>query len=161
MLGPLGEEPDRVDPDSVPVLVAGLRSIGAVQLRSGRAVAFNPDVDLVFRRRETLPFHPNAIRIAWLHDVNVVLERTYYSVGGGFVVEEGEAAATGFGPAVPRGITTAAEMLAEGAGTKPTVAELQRSNERTRRNDKDISAGIYTIWTAMRDCVQCKPAAWR
>jgi L-serine dehydratase len=154
MLGLLGEAPDRVDPDAVPALVAGLRSRGAVQLPDGRTMAFNPDVDLVFRRRETLPFHPNAMRIALLHDGNVVLERIYYSVGGGFVVEEGAAAASVSGPAPPHGFTTAAEMLVEGARVNLTIAELQRANERTRRSDEDISAGIHAIWTSMRDCVQ-------
>ena len=154
MLGLLGEAPDRVDPNAVPALVAGLRSRGAVQLPGGRAVAFNPDVDLVFRRRETLPSHPNALPIALLYDGSTVLERTYYSVDGGFVVEAGVAAAPESGPAAPHGFTTAAEMLDEGARTKLTIAELQRSNERTRRSDKDISAGIQAIWTAMRDCVQ-------
>ena len=68
-------------------------------------------------------------------------ERTYYSVGGGFVVEEGAASAPESGPAPPHGFTTAAEMLAEGARANLTIADLQRANERTRRSDQDISAG--------------------
>ncbi len=95
LLGLAGHEPDTVDVDAIPALLQDLRTQGLLHLPGGHAVRFNEKTDLVFLRRETLPFHANGMRFeAFGADGVRLAERVYYSVGGGFVVSD-EVAADG------------------------------------------------------------------
>src|SRR3954447_23915423 len=130
ILGLLGERPDRVDPDQVPALVRGVAERKSIELPGGRA-AFDPATDLLFTRT-MLPRHPNAVRFTAVTDQGTI-ERTYYSVGGGFVVAEGEedAPVQADLPPAPFPFETGDELLALARGAGLTIAELQRANERT------------------------------
>ncbi|MBV8913131.1 MAG: L-serine ammonia-lyase, partial [Acetobacteraceae bacterium] len=154
ILGLLGERPDRVDPDQVPALVRAVAERKWIELPGGSRAAFDPAADLLFTRT-MLPRHPNAVRFTAITDDGAI-ERTYYSVGGGFVVEEGEEdqAGTAEGPPVPFPFATAEELLASAERAGLSIAELQRANERTRRSDAEISRGIAEIWAAMQSCVE-------
>src|SRR5271167_449404 len=88
VLGLLGEQPDRLDPDQVPALVAYVTQRKALDLPHSRTVAFDPATDITFTR-QMLPRHPNAMRCT-ATSADVVFTRTYYSVGGGFIVTDGE-----------------------------------------------------------------------
>ena len=88
ILGLMGERPETVDPATVGDRVAAAREAGTVHILGKHAVALTRD-DLVFNRRVTLPFHPNGMRFTAIDAADdVVSERTFYSVGGGFVVDE-------------------------------------------------------------------------
>ena len=155
MLGLLGHHPASLDPDRVPALVAGLRADGALTLPDGNQVAFDPAADIAFRRQEVLPRHTNALRFR-ASGPGVAFERTYYSVGGGFVVTDGEDAAAGpSSPAdVPYPFRTGRELLAMAGAAGLGIAELQLANERTCRSDAEIEGGIDAIWAVMQACVQ-------
>ncbi|MCB1035306.1 MAG: L-serine ammonia-lyase, partial [Acidobacteria bacterium] len=87
LLGLEGETPEGVDPDTVEDRLAALEKRGALKIPKGPTVPFEEARDLVFRRRETLPAHPNGMRFsAWGGGEEEPLERrVYYSIGGGFV----------------------------------------------------------------------------
>ncbi|MFC3123792.1 L-serine ammonia-lyase [Pseudoroseomonas globiformis] len=156
ILGLLGQRPDTIDPDAVAALLEGLRSRGSLDLGDGLAVPFRPEADIVFRKRETLPRHANGMAFTVTGPAGGAgLRRVFYSIGGGFIVEDGdEGEAKGFSaPAIPYPFGTAAEMLSMAASAGVNIAELQRRNERAFRDDGAISAGIAGIWSAMRDCV--------
>jgi L-serine dehydratase len=88
ILGLFGERPETVDPRSVADTVAAARATGMLAVLGQHPVTLGKD-DLVFNRRVTLPFHPNGMRCQALGaDASILSERTYYSVGGGFVVDE-------------------------------------------------------------------------
>src|SRR5574337_365834 len=92
LLGLEGEEPDRVDPAAIAPTLARIREQRALRLLGSHPVPYSERDALVFLRRETLPFHPNGMRcIAFANDGSTLLEKTYYSVGGGFVVSHDEA----------------------------------------------------------------------
>ncbi len=161
LLGLLGHEPDTVDVDTVPALLDDVRGSGRIGLIGQHVIAFNEQQDLVFLRRETLPFHANGMRLTAFDDEGAeVLSKTYYSVGGGFVVSE-EVAADGskqkaIAPdttVLPFPFHSGAELLELTRRERCSIAEIMRRNERHWRTDAEIDAGLMRIWKAMQDCV--------
>jgi L-serine dehydratase len=165
LLGLAGHEPDTVDVDAVPALLAAMRKQARLPLLGRHEVAFNEKDDLKFFRRESLPFHANGMRfVAFDAGGAELASRVYYSVGGGFVVSD-EVAADGskqkvIAPdttALPHPFHSGEELLLrtrEVAGAAPgTIAEVMRRNERHWRSDTEIDAGLLKIWRVMQDCV--------
>ncbi|GAP37416.1 L-serine ammonia-lyase [Piscinibacter sakaiensis] len=164
LLGLAGHEPDSVDPDAVPALLGGIRSTRRVSLGGpdGPSVALDEKTDLVFHRRQRLPFHTNALRFVAFDAAGTELDnRCYYSVGGGFVVSE-EVAADGSrqariapdATALPWPFRSGAELLAITAREGCSIADVMRRNERHWRDDAATEAGLLRIWDAMQACVQ-------
>ncbi|WP_128002327.1 L-serine ammonia-lyase [Piscinibacter defluvii] len=161
LLGLLGHEPDTVDIEAIPGLLEAVRSSQSLQLPGGVAIGFDEKIDLVFKRRETLPFHANGMRFTALDaDGGDVQSRTYYSVGGGFVVSD-ELAADGSKQraivpdftALPHPFQSGAELLELTRVQRCSIAEIMRRNERHWRSDAEIDAGLHRIWRVMQDCV--------
>src|SRR5689334_5793332 len=146
LLGLEGEDPATVDTDAVAARVAAIRESGTVRLAGDRSVP----VELILHRRRSLPYHPNGMTFtAWTLDGSPLAERTFYSVGGGFVVEEGEEPATD--PAVlPLPFVSGADLLAY---DRP-LSEVMLENERVWRTDGEIRDGLLRIWRVMRGCVE-------
>jgi L-serine dehydratase len=163
ILGLAGDEPDRVDVDTIAARLEAIRAAGRLELLGGHAVAFDPRTDLQFFRMKSLPFHPNGMRfVAFDAAGGELASRAYYSVGGGFIVAA-ELAADGKAQArlvpdptvLPHPFRSAAELLAatEQASSGRSIAGLMRANERHWRDDAAIDAGLRQIWDAMQACV--------
>ena len=161
LLGLAGHEPDSVEVDAIPALLQAIRDGSRLTLAEGPTIAFDERNDLVFHRRETLPFHANGMRFTAFDAQGAVLsERTYYSVGGGFVVSD-EVAADGtrhkqVAPdttVLPHPFHTGAELLARTDELTCSIAEVMRRNERHWRDDSSIDAGLDRIWQTMQACV--------
>ncbi len=156
LLGLAGMQPDTIDPDEAAELARVARQTRRLPLPDGRAIRFDPAVDIVFRKGESLPAHPNGLRFtAWQADGT--LERDFYSVGGGFVLSAGEAtggARKSATPPVPHPFSNSAELLAEAKAAGLSIAGLMRANEESQRSPAEISAGIGRLWDAMRACVE-------
>ena len=163
LLGLAGHEPDTVDADAIPGLLAAIRESRAIGLLGGRhTVPFDEREDLKFYRRETLPFHANGMRVVALDAEGAELSnRVYYSVGGGFVVSE-EVAADGQRQKViapdttvlPHPFRSGADLLALTTELGCSIAEVMRRNERHWRTDEQIDAGLLRIWQVMQACVE-------
>jgi L-serine dehydratase len=157
VLGLAGCHPETVDPPAVRPLVDAARATGRLTLAGGREIAFNPDSDVVLWRTKTLPLHPNGMTFtAWGRDGAVLAERSYYSVGGGFVLDDSEAAGPRIVPdatVLPHPFASGAELLAQCEETGFSVARLMRENERVWRSDAEIDAGLLHIWSVMEECV--------
>ncbi len=165
LLGLAGHEPDTVDVEAIPALLDAIRA-GDLNLVGHKRISFDEAKDLVFKRRETLPFHANGMRcIAFDADGNEVANRVYYSVGGGFIVSD-EVAADGskhkvIAPDVtvlPYPFKTGDELLALTKKYGLSIAEVMRRNEGHWRPDAETRAGLLKIWNVMQGCVQrgCK-----
>ncbi len=161
LLGLAGHEPDTVDVDAVPALLAVIRSSARLSLLGRHEIAFNEAEDLKFHRRESLPFHANGMRCAAFDAAGAELtQRTYYSVGGGFVVSD-EVAADGAKHKVIAPDTTALaypfhsgdELLARTRQIGAPIAQVMRRNEHHWRTDAEIDAGLLKIWRVMQECV--------
>jgi L-serine dehydratase len=161
LLGLAGHEPDSVDIEQVPVILAAIRSQQRVTLNGSREIAFDEAADLVMHRRETLPFHANGMRFTAFDAAGAELEnRVYYSVGGGFVVSD-EVAADGSKQKVVAPDTTVLpypfhsgdDLLKLTTQHQLSIAQLMRRNERHWRTDDEVHAGLMRIWKVMQDCV--------
>ena len=161
LLGLAGHEPDSVDVDAIPRLLAEIRSAGLIVVLGEHSVAWNEREDLAFHGLETLPGHTNGLRFAAFEAAGgTVLERVYYSVGGGFVISD-EAAADGTrrqiiapdSTVLPLPFRSAAELLAVANREGLSIAGVMRRNERHWRTDDEIDAGLRRIWQVMQECV--------
>lgn len=171
LLGLEGEQPDTVDVESVPGRVAVIREQRRLRLLGRREVAFDPETDILFSDRPSadgsMPFHVNNLRLVALDAAGGAIDaRTYYSVGGGFVVDQEVAAAASGGAGrrrrrlpipvadeLPYPYRSGAELLETTAAEGCSIAEIVRRNERRWRSDEEIDEGLLAIWRAMQGCV--------
>lgn len=162
LLGLAGHEPDAIDVEAIPALLARMRAERRVELLGRHPIAFSEKDDLRFFRRETLPFHANGMRCsAWDAQGGELAQRCYYSVGGGFVVSDELAADGTRHKAIAPDATvlaypfaTAAELLERTRELRCSIADVMRRNERHWRSDFEIDAGLLRIWRVMQDCVE-------
>ncbi|MEQ4301649.1 L-serine ammonia-lyase [Plantactinospora sp. B6F1] len=157
LLGLLGEAPETVDPDRVAETVAGIRASGRLGVLGAHEVDFDADRDLVLHRRRSLPFHPNGMTFtAYDPAGEPVRARTYYSVGGGFVVDETASGADRIKPDSTRvryPFGTGVDLLALTAETGLPISGIMLANERSWRSESEIRSGLLEIWRVMRECV--------
>jgi L-serine dehydratase len=158
ILGLGGARPDTLDPDDAAAIVEAVRRSRRLTLPDGRRIGFDPEADIVFRPRETLPRHPNALRITATDEAGGEQSGTYYSVGGGFVLDEAgrslAAAATQAQAPVPHPFRDAAELLARADAAGLSIAALMQANEAALRSPAEITAGIARIHDAMQACIE-------
>jgi L-serine dehydratase len=153
LLGLLGKQPDDVDPAEIQAAVDTIRETQSLSLLGEKSVIFRHH-DLVWNKTSLLPGHSNGMRFTALDlDGNIVDRREYYSIGGGFVREEGQEHSSDHKTPVPYPFRSAAELLALGERHQLKIHQLMLANEKTWRTDQQVSAGIARIWQAMQDCV--------
>jgi L-serine dehydratase len=155
VLGLLGEEPDKVDVDAAPGLVAEVGRTKRIALLGTREIPFDPREQVAFLRRSSLPLHPNGMRFVARDEAGaVVREWTAYSIGGGFVVD---ADAVGRPPAedvaVPHPFLSGAELLARCDATGMSISSLVLANETARRPEAEVRAALLERWRVMQACI--------
>ncbi|MES2036036.1 MAG: L-serine ammonia-lyase [Pseudomonadota bacterium] len=155
--GLMGFEPATLDPDAGDAALAALRETGRMTLGGdGPSIAFDEAVDIVWAGRERLAQHPNALTLTAFAGDTVLAQRSYFSVGGGFVRDEDEILRnTGDeeGPKVPFPYESGAELLAMTEAAGATIAEAMMANELARRPEAEVIAGLDTIHAAMEACI--------
>lgn len=157
LMGLEGHWPNRIDPDLIPAALERIRGSKLIRLHGGREIAFNEKSDLVMNKRQKLPFHTNGMRfIAYDANGAEIASRDYYSVGGGFVVNQDEAAEDRIvadTTPVAHPFSSGDELLARCAESGLSIAQLMLENERAWRSDHEVIAGLRELWQAMQDCV--------
>jgi L-serine dehydratase len=153
ILGLAGDDPVTCDPAGIHDQVAAIRAAGRIALGGNRRVPFRPETDVVFHSDTSLPFHPNGLTFTALLDGAAEVSETYYSIGGGFVVQEGEKLDARRAVRLPLPSETAADLLRHCREHGLTIPEVVRRNELTWRSADEISSGLRTIWRTMRECV--------
>ncbi|MFI7590375.1 L-serine ammonia-lyase [Micromonospora sp. NPDC049359] len=158
LLGLAGESPETVDTDTVGPRVERIHAERRISLLDAHEIDFDPDRDLTLHRRRSLPYHPNGMTFAAFNAAGEqVRTRTYYSVGGGFVVDEAAAGADKIKPDTTRvryPFLTGAQLLDVTTRTGLSISEVMLANERSWRSEAEIRAGLLEIWRVMRECVQ-------
>jgi L-serine dehydratase len=167
LLGLGGNEPATVDPEAMDTTIAAIRIAKRIFVAGARAIAFEESRDLIFHRDAMFPpdaqtRHPNGLRLTAFDGSGAVLERrTYFSVGGGFIVEDGAEAGGEKPPvAVPFPFHSAAELLATAQAHELSISQLMLANESAlvpcdseRTAIEVVRKGIERIWQAMQQCV--------
>ena len=157
LMGLEGHWPNRIDPDVIPAALERIRASKLIRLNGQREIAFNEKSDLVMNKRQKLPFHTNGMRfIAYDANGAEIASRDYYSVGGGFVVNQDEAAEDRIvadTTPVAHPFASGDELLARCAESGLSIAQLMMENERAWRSEDQIRDGLRELWQAMQDCV--------
>ncbi len=158
LLGLMGETPEGVDTDSADERAAAVRHDERLAVLGVHEIPWDPDEDLVMHRRKALPAHPNGMQFdAYDSRGDLVGSHVYYSVGGGFVVDE---QATGADRVVlddtrlPLPFATGRQMLDVCREQGLAVSEVMRRNESVWRSEREITDGMLHIWRVMAECVQ-------
>ncbi len=156
LLGLEGEQPESVDTDSIPARLATIRERGELQLLGRHPIPFDSKAQLAFIRRP-LPFHPNGMVFRAFDAAGLQLRsREYYSVGGGFVVDEQAAGSDRIvedATALAYPFHSAAELLDHCAAQDMSISQLMLANEAAWRPEAETRSGLLRIWQVMQDCV--------
>lgn len=173
LLGLSGNEPASIDPGVIEATVAEIRSTGKLKLSGTGGIRFNEAGDLLFRRETMFPpgartQHPNGMRLTAFDGTGrIVEERTFFSIGGGFIVEDGTegSASGGLEVRLPYPFKSAAELLEVSRTNGLKIHELMMANECARLRSADpganepelenrVRAGIDAIWQTMKGCIE-------
>ncbi len=159
ILGLAGFEPASYDAAKAEATLAAIEASHRISPPGLPELAFNPKTDLTFDYGPALPGHANGMVLkAKDAQGDVILQETYYSIGGGFVLTAAELAEAGGARAkaranVPYPFETAAEMLELAAKSGLTIAQMKRANELKFRTAAEIDAGIARLWEVMNACI--------
>jgi L-serine dehydratase len=155
ILGFMGELPETVDTLTADSRVAEGTEAQKILLGGRRMITFNRSKDVVLYLRQSLPAHPNGMRFQAFDDRgNVLNERVYYSVGGGFIVDEdavGKAPQDNIQLRYP--FTDARELLAHCDRENLSISDIMLANEGAWRSEKETRAQLLHIWETMKECV--------
>ncbi|SDM02529.1 L-serine ammonia-lyase [Franzmannia pantelleriensis] len=155
IMGLMGEQPDRIDPSVIAPCIEELLESHTLMLDNRLAIPFLWARDLQWHD-ECLPHHPNAMRLVAHGHSETLYRNTYYSVGGGFVIDERQAQAGELDSdttALPYDFNSAAELMALCRLHDMRISELMLENEKAWRSEQEIRDGLWTIWQAMCDCI--------
>ncbi|MBF8263257.1 MAG: L-serine dehydratase [Parachlamydiales bacterium] len=158
IMGLEGETPEHIDPACISERLARIANDRQMILFARHPIEFDPDIDICYVKGKRLPFHSNGMRItAYDKEGEALHTQIYYSVGGGFVVDQQEAlkgASRSAKAAPPYPFKTAEELLAHCRSDGLAIWQIVMENEKTWRSEEEIYSGILRIWGAMKDSVQ-------
>lgn len=157
LMGLEGHYPNQIDPDIIPAALERIRGEKRLHLQGRHAIVFDEKRDLLMNKRQKLPYHTNGMRFS-AFDANdqPIATRDYYSVGGGFVVNQDDAAVDRIvadSTPLPFSFKSGDELLAQSASTGLSIAQLMFENEKVWRGEDEIRNGLREIWSAMQSCV--------
>ena len=163
LLGLEGDSPDSIDVTTVAARLAAIREQHQLNILGSHRIPFVEADHLIMHKRKSLPFHPNGMTFTAFDDnASVLAEQTFYSVGGGFVVDEeatNDTTGNDTSPVVadttqlPYPFTTGAELLSLCEDHKLSVSEVMMANEKCWRSQAEIHSGLLDIWHVMQECV--------
>ena len=158
ILGLEDAAPETVNVDAIPQRIADLEDDGKLQLLGSHEIDFNAREDLQFEKRESLPGHPNGMRFSALDaDGNELMSRVYYSVGGGFVVNENKTddpVITESKRELPYPFDSGEELLKLCHENDLSISDLMMQNEFAWRDENEIRSQLLNIWQVMQSCVK-------
>jgi L-serine dehydratase len=155
LLGLCGEQPGTVDPATMADRIAHISANQELPVAAIRSIRFRHDDDFVFHPATVLPAHPNGMRFtAYESNASILDRRVYYSVGGGFVQEDGEDPSAAARLPVPYPFSNGADLLRLGQETGMRIDQIMLANEIAWRSQTEVRNGIHHIWSVMRDCTR-------
>lgn len=157
VLGLQGLDPETVDTFTADDQVAAAALNAELLVGGDHRVDFNWDEDVVLHRRKSLPAHPNGMTFRALDHTGAVLnERSFYSIGGGFVVDgdaDADARVVADDTVLPYPFTSADELLAICKREGMSISDVMLANELTWRSEAELREKLLALWAVMRECV--------
>ena len=152
-LGLSGDDPVSFDVNNINAKMVDIKQMKKLLLAGKHEIDFNPVEDIEFLFAESLPFHPNALSFLVTLINGETIAETFYSIGGGFVVKEGEDEHLTSSVTLPFPINTANELLHWCMKTGMNISDVVLENEQVWRSEKEIREKILTIWNVMAACI--------
>lgn len=157
LMGLEGGLPDSIDPDTVDPRVEAIESTKQISLNAKRCVAFEPATDLIYHRIDRLDFHANGMTLrAYDETQTLICEKTYYSIGGGFIVnqnDQGEVELVEDDTQLAYDFHSSEELLKLCKEHDLSIAQIMLENEKAWRSEEEIKANILSIWQVMKSCI--------
>ena len=159
ILGLMGEDPETVDTDAIDAILETVSTSQKLTLADGRQVKFTREDGVTYHRRKTLPAHANAMTLYALSKGECIYQRTYYSVGGGFILDEDEITQQNASPATPieqapYDFNSALQLLQLCCDNGLSISSLMMANELSIASEDEIKQGLWKIWQTMKNCVE-------
>lgn len=152
ILGLCNEDPVTIDVNSITPKLNHINTCKQLLLGGEVSIPFDTSVNVQFLLNEALPFHPNGMTFLITLKNGHQFSQTYYSIGGGFVVMEGEAASNKQSVDLPFPINTSEDLL-HWCMKGLSISEVVMENENAWRSEADTKQGVLQIWQAMKDCI--------
>ncbi|MCC7402355.1 MAG: L-serine ammonia-lyase [Chitinophagaceae bacterium] len=152
-LGLSGDDPVTFDVTRINYKIADIADSKKIFLNGSHQVDFDPPADIVFRMRESLPYHPNAMTLSATLATGESISETYYSIGGGFVIKENEEESGANSVQLPFPVNTAEDLLHWCIKTGLSIHEVVMENENVWRPEKETREGLLKIWRVMKECI--------
>ncbi len=153
LLGLCGEDPVTFEVAGIDARISDIHSMKRIVLKGLHEIQFDPREDIDFLFTETLPYHPNALSFLVELDNGETFAETYYSIGGGFVVKEGDQQHERETVELPFPVNTAQDLLHWCRKTGLAIHEVVWENENAWRAEEETRQKLLTIWQVMRDCI--------
>lgn len=153
ILGLCGEDPVTFDVNAITDKIQQISTEKKMRYAGRVDIDFDPAIDVAFLMQESLPFHPNAVTFLCTYKDGTQIAETYYSIGGGFVVKEGEENNTGNVVELPFPIEKADDLLHWCRKTGLSISEVVMENEISWQQETDVRKGVLRLWGVMRDCI--------
>lgn len=155
VLGLLGFTPESIDPDQVATIIETVQSQRRLLLDAQREIEFDIEQNIMFDRKTTLPQHPNGMTfLAKQENAEPLLEKTCFSIGGGFVVDDQQTPQTSPHDEVPFPFDSAAELMAIAESKQCPISRIIWENELSLRPGDEVRANILNLWKVMQECVE-------
>ena len=152
-LGLCGDDPVTFDVNNITAKINDIKAMKKLLLGGRHEIDFNPVEDIEFLFAESLPFHPNALSFLVELSNGDSISETYYSIGGGFVQQEGETMSGNASVVLPFPITTADDLLHWCRKTGMAIHEVVMENEVAWRSEEETKKGLLAIWQVMKECM--------
>ncbi len=156
LLGLEGHQPDIIDTDSIPLILDRIRVQSQLNLNGELQITFEEKKDIIFHKRQTLPDHANGMKFTALDsEQNIILEKIYYSVGGGFVIAKNteEKPITQMHLKLPFDFQTGDQLLSMAKSSGLCISSMMLENEKTWKTLDEIRQGLDNIWQTMNQCI--------
>lgn len=152
MLGLSGEDPEFIEVNKIGQLIEEIKTTRTLNLNGNQQIDFNPSEEIVFNRN-FLPFHPNGMTL--IAETNsAVISETYYSVGGGFIVQENQTDDNNHKRhTFPFPIVKSTELLEYCHREGKRISEIVLANELSINTQKEVEQGLDRIWHTMLECM--------
>ncbi len=153
ILGLGGEDPVTFNTATLNQTIDSIKQTKKIALSGIKVIAFDPATDIIFLRKESLPFHPNALMLFAVFNDGTEKKETYYSIGGGFVVKEGEDTSASSGITLRYDVHDADDLLQNCMRAGLSISQLVMENEKAWRSEQETVKGILNIWAVMKECI--------